>query len=123
MEFIPPLQPAILVKRYKRFLADIVTPEGQLITIHCANTGAMTGCATEGDKVWYSTSDNPKRKYPHSWELTQTQTGDWIVVNTLRANELVAEALTKRSFQNYLNINLSKEKLNMEMRIVGLIFY
>ncbi len=96
MEFTPPLQPAILVKRYKRFLADIVTPEGQLMTIHCANTGAMTGCATEGDKVWYSTSDNPKRKYPHSWELTQTQTGDWIVVNTLRANELVAEALTKK---------------------------
>ncbi|VEB74083.1 Sugar fermentation stimulation protein A [Providencia rustigianii] len=73
MEFIPPLQSAILIKRYKRFLADVVTSEGKEMTIHCANTGAMTGCATPGDTIWYSTSDNPKRKYPHSWELTQTK--------------------------------------------------
>ncbi|WP_145542244.1 DNA/RNA nuclease SfsA [Yersinia alsatica] len=93
LSFNPRLQPATLILRYKRFLADIVTPAGETLTIHCANTGAMTGCATPGDTVWYSTSDNPKRKYPHSWELTQTQTGDWICVNTLRANELVSSAI------------------------------
>ncbi|MDN5680136.1 MAG: DNA/RNA nuclease SfsA, partial [Ewingella sp.] len=93
MHFEPPLQPATLIKRYKRFLADVVTPEGQELTLHCANTGAMTGCATPGDTVWYSTSDNPKRKYAHSWELTETQQGHWICVNTLRANQLVREAL------------------------------
>lgn len=93
LSFNPRLQPATLIKRYKRFLADIVTPAGEALTIHCANTGAMTGCATPGDTVWYSTSDNPKRKYPHSWELTQTQTGDWICVNTLRANELASLAI------------------------------
>lgn len=94
MIFNPALRPATLIKRYKRFLADVVTPEGEMLTIHCANTGAMTGCATPGDTVWYSTSASLTRKYPHSWELTETQTGDWICVNTLRANSLVKEALT-----------------------------
>lgn len=93
MEFTPGLLSARLVKRYKRFLADIVTPEGEALTIHCANTGAMTGCATPGDTVWYSTSASLTRKYPHSWELTHTQQGHWICVNTLRANGLVREAL------------------------------
>lgn len=93
MLFDPPLQSARLIKRYKRFLADVETPQGEILTLHCANTGAMTGCATPGDTVWYSTSANPKRKYPHSWELTQTAAGDWICVNTARANALVAEAI------------------------------
>lgn len=95
MEFTPPLQPATLIKRYKRFLADVVTPEGQFLTLHCPNTGAMTGCATPGDTVWYSTSSNLKRKYAHTWEITQTQSGDFICVNTLQANNVVKEALTE----------------------------
>lgn len=93
MHFSPPLKSARLITRYKRFLADVETPEDEVLTIHCANTGAMTGCATPGDTVWYSTSDSLTRKYPHSWELTETQQGHWICVNTLRANQLVAEAL------------------------------
>lgn len=93
MKFEQPLQSATLLKRYKRFLADVVTPNGEEFTLHCANTGAMTGCATPGDTVWYSTSSNAKRKYPHSWELTQTQTNDWICVNTLRANGIIADAI------------------------------
>lgn len=93
MHFSPPLKPARLIARYKRFMADVMTPDGEVLTIHCANTGAMTGCATPGDRVWYSTSDSLTRKYPHSWELTETQQGHWICVNTLRANLLVAEAL------------------------------
>jgi len=93
MKFSPVLKPARLVLRYKRFLADVITPEGKALTIHCANTGAMTGCAVPGDRVWYSTSDNNKRRYPHSWELTETVGGQWIGVNTLRANQLVGEAL------------------------------
>lgn len=87
------LTSGILIQRYKRFLADILLPNGEQITIHCPNTGAMTGCANAGDTVWFSTSDNPKRKYAHTWELTQTQAGDFICVNTQRANQLVAEAL------------------------------
>jgi len=94
MQFIPALQPATLVQRYKRFLADVVTPEGVTLTLHCPNTGAMTGCATPGDTVWYSTSENTKRKYPHTWEITQTADGEYICVNTLRANQLVKEAIS-----------------------------
>ncbi|HBC7428795.1 TPA: DNA/RNA nuclease SfsA [Providencia rettgeri] len=96
MEFEPALQPATLIKRYKRFLADVTLPSGEEITIHCANTGAMTGCATPGDTIWYSTSNNTKRKYPYSWELTQTAHGHFICINTLRANQLVAQALTEK---------------------------
>lgn len=95
MEFTPALQSATLIKRYKRFLADVVTPAGELLTLHCPNTGAMTGCATPGDTVWYSTSANLKRKYAHTWELTQTQSGDFICVNTLQANNVVKEALNE----------------------------
>ncbi|MCP4991699.1 MAG: DNA/RNA nuclease SfsA [Colwellia sp.] len=89
------LQPARLLKRYKRFLADIEFTNGEKTTIHCANTGAMKGCAEPGDTVWYSTSDNVKRKYPLSWEITQSQAKHFICVNTLRANQLVEEALHK----------------------------
>ncbi|MEF1254682.1 MULTISPECIES: DNA/RNA nuclease SfsA [unclassified Vibrio] len=93
MKFEPILEPAVLIRRYKRFLADITLPDGSERTIHCANTGAMTGCATPGNKVWYSTSDNPKRKYPNSWELSETQAGHRICINTARANQLAVEAI------------------------------
>lgn len=93
MKFEPALESAKLLRRYKRFLADIELDNGEIRTIHCANTGAMTGCATPGDTLWYSTSDNPKRKYPNSWEITQTQQGHFIVVNTAKANTLVVEAI------------------------------
>ncbi|MCG8157144.1 DNA/RNA nuclease SfsA [Brenneria goodwinii] len=111
MQYIPRLQPARLIKRYKRFLADVVTPEGKELTIHCANTGAMTGCATPGDTVWYSTSDNPKRKYPHSWELTETQQNDWICVNTLRANTLLHEALIDNRIESLASYTSCKTEM------------
>lgn len=95
MIFAPPLQKAILLRRYKRFLADVQLADGKEITLHCANTGAMTGCAIPGDTVWFSTSSNPKRKYPNSWELTQTQSDDLICVNTAKGNPLVIEAINK----------------------------
>ena len=65
MEFSPPLQRATLIQRYKTFLADVITPDGRELTLHCPNTGAMTGCATPGDTVWYSDfRPTPKRKLP-----------------------------------------------------------
>ncbi|WP_133405827.1 DNA/RNA nuclease SfsA [Parashewanella tropica] len=96
MIFQPPLARATLIKRYKRFLADITLTNGEETTLHVSNTGAMTGCAEPDDYVWYSTSDNPKRKYQHSWECTETQTGHFICVNTIRANHLVEEAINNQ---------------------------
>ncbi|WP_194091405.1 DNA/RNA nuclease SfsA [Vibrio hibernica] len=93
MKFTPPLQPAILIKRYKRFLADVTLPNGDEKTMHCANTGAMTGCAETGNTIWYSTSSNLKRKYPNSWEISVNSQGHHICINTARANALVIEAI------------------------------
>ena len=104
------VQPAILIKRYKRFLADIQLPSGAITTIHCANTGAMTGCAEPGDTIWYSTSTNPKRKYPFSWELTQTKNNHFICVNTMRANQLVEEAINANLISELVGYkNLKRE--------------
>ncbi|HDG9789647.1 TPA: DNA/RNA nuclease SfsA [Raoultella ornithinolytica] len=111
MQFNPPLQSAILIKRYKRFLADVVTPDARELTLHCPNTGAMTGCATPGDTVWYSTSDNPKRKYAHTWELTQTQRGAIICVNTLRANILAKEAILAGNIVELSGYNTLKSEV------------
>lgn len=105
------VKPAILIKRYKRFLADIELENGEVTTIHCANTGAMTGCAEPGDTVWYSTSDNLKRKYPFSWEVTQTKKGDYICVNTQRANQLVEEALNAKVIKELAHYHQMKREV------------
>lgn len=93
MKFSPPLSQGVLIKRYKRFLADIETQEGERITIHCPNTGSMKNCLSPGEPVWYSHSANPKRKYPHTWEIATTPDGHLAGINTARANALVEEAL------------------------------
>jgi sugar fermentation stimulation protein A len=87
----PALERATLIRRYKRFLADLETPQGTL-TVHCPNTGAMLGCAEPGSEVWYSTSSNPKRKYPNTLEVVLGNNGR-VGVNTSRANQLIGEAL------------------------------
>ncbi|WP_236198883.1 DNA/RNA nuclease SfsA [Pseudomonas pseudonitroreducens] len=93
MRFEPALEEARLIKRYKRFLADIETASGELLTIHCPNTGSMLNCMSEGCRVWFSRSDDPKRKLPGTWELVETPQGRLACVNTGRANRLVEEAL------------------------------
>ena len=93
MIFNPPLERATLVKRYKRFLADVTTQEGETTTIHCPNTGAMTGCNVPGSTVWMQRSANPKRKYPYSWELVEVAGGTLVGINTGRSNALVGEAI------------------------------
>lgn len=97
MQFSSPLIPGTLIKRYKRFFADVRLDDGQMVTAHCPNTGAMTGCAEPGYRVYISASDNPKRKLAYTWELAQTPEGHCIGVNTHNANKLVEEALNKRS--------------------------
>ena len=106
MRFEPPLRRGRLLRRYKRFLADVETPAGDRVTLHCPNTGAMTGCTDPGSEVWFSTSDNPKRKYPHTLEVVCSMRGR-VGVNTARANALVEEALLQGrlpGFEHYPSI-------------------
>ena len=92
MQFERPLIPGILLKRYKRFLADIELEDGSIVTAHCANPGSMLGLKDPGVRVWLSKSDNPKRKLAYSWELLETE-GAMIGINTAHPNRIVEEAI------------------------------
>jgi len=81
-----------LVRRYKRFLADVETPDGRLLTVHCPNPGAMTGCDAPGAAVRCSTSDSPKRRLRHTLEMIRVGRA-WVGLHTARANALAARAL------------------------------
>jgi sugar fermentation stimulation protein A len=81
-----------LVKRYKRFLADVALDDGTVVTAHCPNSGRMTGCSLPGQPVYLSYQDNPKRKLKYRWELIRMP-ASLVGVNTLVPNRLVAEAL------------------------------
>ena len=96
MRFPRPLIPATLLRRYKRFLADVVLASGEELTVHVANPGSMIGLADPGAKVWLSKSSNANRKLAHSWELVAVDFGDGrelVGINTAHPNALVAEAL------------------------------
>jgi len=93
MRFTTPLEQGRLVRRYKRFFADIVTDTGETLCIHCPNTGSMLNCMGEGARVWFQRNSDPKRKLPGTWELVETPQGRLACVNTARANRLVEEAL------------------------------
>jgi sugar fermentation stimulation protein A len=93
MQFDPPLEEGRLLRRYKRFLADIETAGGEALTLHCPNTGSMLNCMSDGCRVWFSRSSDPKRKLPGTWELGETPQGRLACINTARANALVEEAL------------------------------
>ncbi len=91
MKFEQTLLPATLIRRYKRFLADVQLADGSLLTVHCPNSGSMAGCGEEGSPVLLSKSDNPRRKYAYTWEMVQVN-GGWVGINTMRTNHLAREA-------------------------------
>ena len=101
-----PLIEGVLIKRYKRFLADVQLETGQIVTVHCANTGPMKGLLNQGSKVRISLSSSPKRKLPYTWEqirvLDKNNQGVWVGINTLFANKLI-----KKVIEN----NLLREKI------------
>ena len=100
---LPGLAEGRLLRRYKRFLADVELPGGEVLTAHCPNTGAMTGCTPEGARVWLSRSDNKTRKYPHTWELVETPAG-MACIHSARANAVVREGFEHgvlAGFENY----------------------
>ncbi len=94
MQFSSPLISGTLIKRYKRFLADIRLDTGEIITAHCANSGSMMGLKDEGLKVWVSPANNPKRKLQYTWELVEV-CGHLVGVNTALPNKIVSEAITE----------------------------
>jgi sugar fermentation stimulation protein A len=96
MRFASPLIPATLIRRYKRFLADVTLGDGTEATVHVANPGSMLGLAAPGSRILVSRSDNPNRKLPLSWELVEADFGngaEWVGVNTAHPNRLVEEAI------------------------------
>ncbi len=94
MEFHQTLIPGRLIKRYKRFLADVELKDGTVVTAHCPNSGSMKTCNEPGWQVLLSESNNPKRKLKYTWELAHNSVC-WIGVNTHLANKLAVEAIQK----------------------------
>lgn len=92
MKFPSPLIPATLIRRYKRFLADAAMPGGDVLTVHCANPGAMLGLNAPGMEIWLSDSGNPRRKLRYSWELAQIGAG-LVGINTALPNRIAEEAI------------------------------
>lgn len=93
----PSLKEGVLIKRYKRFLADIQLINGEIITAHCPNTGPMTGVCQPGNKVQISQSNNPKRKLAYTWEMILID-NIWVGVNTALPNQVVKLALENKLF-------------------------
>jgi sugar fermentation stimulation protein A len=89
--FPSPLLPGVLIRRYKRFLALVRLEDGQEVTAHCPNSGAMTGCAEEGMRIALSPAPDPGRRTPYTWQLSRGEES-WICVNTGLANHLAAAA-------------------------------
>lgn len=118
--------PARLVRRYKRFLADVRLPDGSEITIHCPNTGSMKNCLLPDSPCWYSVSASKTRKYPQTLELVSTPGGHLAGINTARTNELVSEALHAgviRELQGYSAIKreqvYGEEKSRIDFLLAG----
>src|SRR5215468_6002460 len=94
MDFPQPLLPARLVRRYKRFLADVAWSDGTVTTVHCPNPGSMLRVAAPGSEIWLSAAAHPARKLRHTWELIRID-GQLVGINTGHPNALAAEAIRR----------------------------
>lgn len=111
MKFDTTLIPATLIRRYKRFLADVKLIDGREVTSHVANPGSMLGMKNAGLRVWLEPNDNPKRKLKYSWKLAELENGTLICVDTSQPNKIVAEAL-----QNGLTAKLGYDSFRSEVK-------
>ena len=110
MQFTSPLVQGTLIKRYKRFLADVRMASGEVITVHCPNTGTMLSCSAPESLVCLSRSDNPKRKYPYTLEMVKVKS-TWVGVNTARTNTLVVEGIEKGQICEFRNFSTIKAEV------------
>ncbi len=100
MKFASPLIQGRLVRRYKRFFADIELADGRIVTTHCANTGSMAGLIAAGNQVWIERADNPKRKLQYDWRIVAVKQGTHkalVGVHTAWPNKIVEEALNNKN--------------------------
>ena len=102
--------PALLLKRYKRFLADIRLPDATELTIHCPNTGSMKNCILPDSPCWYSVSESKTRKYPQTLEIVTTPGDHRAGINTARANELVEAAIRSGVIQELQGYSMLKRE-------------
>lgn len=96
MRFSTPLVPAVLIRRYKRFLADARLADGTEITAHCANPGSMMGLKEPGTKIWLEPNDDPKKKLKYGWRLVDHENGHFTGVDTSVPNRALKSALLAR---------------------------
>ncbi|MFN3580174.1 MAG: DNA/RNA nuclease SfsA [Pseudomonas sp.] len=115
MGFSPDLVPGILLRRYKRFLADILLDDGREITLHCPNTGSMKNCAEPGSRVWVNLEHKPGRKLPGTWELVETAPGEIACIHSARANRVVATALR----EGWIAPLAGYQRIQPEVRLPG----
>ena len=113
--FPQPLVSGRLIRRYKRFLADMLLDTGETVTVHCPNSGSMLGCIEDGAPVMLSESGNPNRKTRFTWEMIHIN-GDWIGINTGIPNLLALEAARKRALSIFSNAVEARKEVKISDR-------
>ncbi len=125
MRFTRDLIPATLLRRYKRFLADVELGDGSMLTVHCPNPGRMTSCAEPGRPVWISDSGNPKRKLRYSLEMVRMGR-TWVGVNTANPNPAMAGFIRRGRIPELAGydeirpeVRAGKSRIDLRLRDVG----
>ena len=113
MKFSNTLIPAKLIKRYKRFLADVELEEGSVVTAHCTNSGSMKTCIEEGAPVYLSVADNPKRKTKFTWEMIFLN-NSWVGINTMIPNIIVFESIKEGLIDKLNGYNIIKREVKFD---------
>ncbi len=111
MKFENKLSIAKLIKRYKRFLADVELPNGEVVVAHCANSGSMMGLCEPGSKVWLSPNTNPKAKLDWRWEMIEVD-GSPVGINTSRPNRIVEEAILANKIPELLGYEFLRREVS-----------
>lgn len=114
IDFPEPLIPGRLIRRYKRFLADVELEDGNMVTAHCVNTGRMSGCADEGSDVWLLPApEHAKRKLKYTWILTRRADGVTVGVHTGLPNQLVSKAISKEVIPELCGYDTVRREVKM----------
>ena len=113
MKFETPLIPGKLIKRYKRFLADVQLEDGSIVVAHCTNSGSMISCIEEGARVYLSPAKDPKRKTRFTWEMIEIN-NSWVGINTSIPNQLVFEAVRDQQIPQLSGYTFVKREVKFE---------